>query len=292
MNKINSLTEEQQILLKDFYKKSLEDGRSIEPINHAEAENVIFELYKKYGLNKKPNFHYFQSPMQLLTKHPEVKLDNYFGGQQWNYWKAFYSYCEMIGVKYEKENSDLLALWMREAKHLHWWFPYEDDCAIIERPIKLSVNDAGFMHCESDMAIKYADGWGLYYLNGVAVNQYLVKTPSEELDINFFLKESNADIKAEFVRKYGVERMAHLGSKVDSFEKYPKKTHHWWHESQYELWDLKVLFPGLDYQPFIKMLNQTTGIWHMEAVSPQCRDLKAAIKERFGGRELKIVNIA
>jgi hypothetical protein len=40
------------------------------------------------------------------------------------------------------------------------------------------------------------------------------------------------------------------------------------------------------------MLNQTTGIWHVEAVSPQCRTLKDAIKERFGGREMKIVAIA
>ena len=40
------------------------------------------------------------------------------------------------------------------------------------------------------------------------------------------------------------------------------------------------------------MMNQTTKIWHMEAVSPNCRTLKDAIKERFGGREMKIVGIA
>jgi hypothetical protein len=63
-------------------------------------------------------------------------------------------------------------------------------------------------------------------------------------------------------------------------------------KSQYEVWDLKALFPGLEYQPFVKMLNQTTGIWHMEAVSPNCRNLKDALKERFGGRDMEIINIA
>jgi hypothetical protein len=291
MSKIAKLTPEQEILLKDFYQDCLKIGRSIEPIDHAKAENIICNLYKHVGLEN-PKFHYFRSTYELLTKHPEVKLDNYFGGQQWIYWKAFYSFCEKIGVVYEEKNSQLLELWLEEATHLHWWFPYENDCIIIERPIKLSVNNGGFLHSENDKAIEYADGWGMYYLNGVKVDAYLVLTPSEELDINYFSKETNADVKAEFVRKYGVERMAHLGTIVDTYEKYPEKKFPWWHKSQYELWDLKALFPGLEYQPFVKMLNQTTGIWHMEAVSPNCRNLKDALKERFGGRDMEIINIA
>ena len=55
---------------------------------------------------------------------------------------------------------------------------------------------------------------------------------------------------------------------------------------------MKNIFVGLDYQPYVKMKNQTTQVWHVEAVSPQCRTLKEAIKERFGGKEMKIVGIA
>lgn len=40
------------------------------------------------------------------------------------------------------------------------------------------------------------------------------------------------------------------------------------------------------------MQNQSTAVWHMEALSPACRNLKDALKERFGGREMKIVSIA
>lgn len=288
---INRLTPEQEIYLKDFYQKNLEIGRSITPIDHAKAEEIITQIYAKNNFSK-PKFHYFRSPMELVTEHPEVKLDNYFGGQQWIYWKAFYTFCEKIGATYDSRNSELLALWMQEAQNLHWWFPYEDDCAIIERPIKLHVNEGGFLHCENDKAIEYSDGWGHYYLSGIKVPEYLVMTPSEDLDIKFFLNEQNADVKAEFVRKFGVERMIDLGKKIDSYEKYDPKKYKWWHKSQYELWDMHSLFPGLDYQPFVKMLNQTTGIWHMEAVSPNCMTLADALKERFGGREMRIIAIA
>jgi len=52
------------------------------------------------------------------------------------------------------------------------------------------------------------------------------------------------------------------------------------------------LFPGLDYQPYLKMMNQTTKIWHVEALSPNCRTIKDTLKERFGGREMEIADIA
>ena len=85
--------------------------------------------------------------------------------------------------------------------------------------------------------------------------------------------------------------MIDLGTLVDSYEKYNKEVYPWYHNSEYQLYDMKDCYPGLTYQPFLKMLNQTTGIWHMEAVSPECRTIEQALTERFNGRKLKIVNI-
>jgi galactitol-specific phosphotransferase system IIC component len=55
---------------------------------------------------------------------------------------------------------------------------------------------------------------------------------------------------------------------------------------------MKKLFVGVKFAPHLKMLNQTTGVWHVEAVSPRCRSLQDAIKERFRGRELNILSIS
>jgi hypothetical protein len=288
--KIEKLTKKQEKELEAFYKECLEIGRSCEPINHEIAEGIISGFYKRLDM-KAPKFVYFPSPHAILKSDPSIDLNMYFGGQQWIHWKALYKFAERIGVEFSKEDSQLLDEWFNESKHLHWWFPFTDVCYISERPIRLTVNEAGALHNEKFKAIEYADGWGMYYLNGIKVPEYLVVTPSEYLNIDFFLKEKNADVKAEFVRKYGVERMLDLGKKVDTYEKYKQKDYPYWHESMYELWDMAKLFEGLDYQPYVKMVNQTTGIWHVEAVSPSCRNLKDAIKERFGGKEMKIIAI-
>ena len=295
MKKIEKLTPDQEKDLQAFYNEMLAIGRSIESIDHEKCESIISKFYERINL-KVPKFLYFPSPKALLDYKvlcgDTSGVNGYFAGQQWIYWKAFYTFGEKIGVQYKKEDGELLAEWMQESKNLHWWFPFENYCLICERPIRLTVNDAGQFHNESVKAIEYSDGWGLWYLNGISVPEVLVTTDAENLSTDFFTNEKNADVKAEFVRKYGVERMLNFGTKVDTYENYNAEDNPFWYESQYELWDMKNLFVGLDYQPYLKMENQTTGTWHVEAVSPACRTLKDAIKERFGGRDLKIVNIA
>ena len=295
MEKINSLTPQQEKDLVSFREEMLKIGRSIEPINRAKAEGAIAALYKSTK-RKTPNFLYFPSPLSIINFKKECGDDsgvsNYFAGQQWIYWKAYYKFSQKIGVKFTDVEAKLLDESMEESIHLHWWFPYEDYVLVCERPIRLTVNETGALHNEKTMAIEYADGWGLYYLNGVCVPKELVVTDSEALSLDFFKKEKNADVKSEFVRKYGVERMLDFGKMVDTYKNYDQEENPLWWSSEYELWDMSALFDGIPFQPYLKMLNQTTDIWHVEAVSPVCNTLKKAIVERFGGRDMKIVAIA
>jgi hypothetical protein len=165
-------------------------------------------------------------------------------------------------------------------------YPCDEFCVISNKPTKILMKN-GRLHCDGGTAWEYSDGLKGWALNGIAVPQYLAETPEGKLDLEFFKKETNADVKAEFVRKYGVERMLSYGKKVDSHEKYNDE---WWSRSEYELWDMKDLF-GLPYVPYLKMRNLTTGVWHVEAVEPSCMTIPDAIKYRFGGKDLKITNI-
>jgi hypothetical protein len=176
----------------------------------------------------------------------------------------------------------------KATSELSYIYPLPDVCIVSKLPTVIHRNETGQLHCESGEAVTYGD-WGFYALNGVAVPEYLVKTHSGNLSLDWYLEQDNADVKAEFVRKYGVERMLALGTKVDSYENYDKE---WWTKSEYELWDMQVLFPNLDYQPYLKMLNQTTGVWHVEAVSPACRTIREALSERFGEPDFEIIAIA
>lgn len=225
--------------------------------------------------------------IESLVKDQKIVYP-YFDCQFWAGWFSFYEFCRNeLGIKFDNIEA-YTALLNCQPYGMVW--PLDTLCVVCQPPTIIKKNNLG-LHCEDGPALSYNGANEIYALNGVTVPKELVMTPAEELSLDFFKKEKNADIKAEFVRKFGVERMLDFGKLVDSYKNYDEKTHDWWYRSEYELHDMKNLF-GVDYQPYLKMLNQTTGIWHVEAVSPQCRTLKDAIKERFGGREMKIVAIA
>lgn len=291
---IESLTKEQEAMLEADYQEGLRIGRDITPIEHAKAEEIITRIYASHK-REKPAFLYYSSPTEALEKvramDPDNKIEysDFLGGQHYAYWKIYYKFAEKIGVKYDEEgqepvNSKLLDLWYQECKTLFWWAPFDYAAIIVERPTILAIDlTTGNLHSETGPAIAFRDGVSLYYLNGVAVPEYLVMTPSEKLDLNWYTQQTNADVKAEFVRKYGVERMCEkFGKIVDSYKKYPKKQFPKWHASEYEVWDMQPLFPELDHAYYLKMLNQTTGIWHMEGLSPKCNTIDIALTERFG----------
>ncbi len=189
-------------------------------------------------------------------------------------------------VNLSEDLKEKFDIWQKTSK-LGLIYPLKEVCVVCRKPTKINKNSKG-LHCETGMALEY-EGWGFHALNGMRVPKYLAETPAENLDLEFFKKEKNADIRSEFVRKYGIERMLDFGSKLDTFENYNEE---WWTKSEYELWDMSNIFDGLDYQPYLKMLNQTSRIWHVEAVSPKCRTLREAIKERFDGRDFTIKAIA
>lgn len=166
----------------------------------------------------------------------------------------------------------------------------QDMCIVSEKPTMVKLNENNVVHCDGGPAIEYA-GYGdikVYALNGVTVPEWLATTPAQKIAVERIHEIQNADIKAEFVRKIGVERLLSMGTKVDSYESYSDD---WWTKSQYELWDMHNLFPNVEYAPHLKMLNQTTKIWHVEAVSPSCKTIEDALQDRYG-RNVDIIEIA
>ena len=200
---------------------------------------------------------------------------------------SFYDFFIQEGiVTIEKELQDKFTTWSATSK-LGLIYPFEDFCVVCQKPSKILLNENG-LHSETEQALQYKD-WGFWSLNGVVVPQWLAETPSSQLKPDDYFKLDNADQKAEFIRKIGVERMLDKGKLVDTYRNYDDI---WWSRSEYELWDMSDIFPNSEYQPCLKMLNQTTGVWHCEWVSPNCRTLRDAIRERFGGRDFNLIGIA
>jgi len=180
-----------------------------------------------------------------------------------NIW-AFYDYFnDVLNINYDKVQ-----------KHYDWWcstvqfgqiFPLDNVCVISQKPTDISQLGTK-LHADGKPAVKYADGFSVWALNGVRVPQYLAETPSSSLDIEFFKKEQNADIKAEFIRKYGIERMVSMGKLIDTWENHEGTNNFdWYKKSEYKLIDMSPIFQTYNYLPYLYMKNQTVpGIYHLE----------------------------
>ena len=294
-----TLTPEQKALLPAYRKKWLDIGLSTDRFTQEQAETIIHRYQREILGRKETPVEVYDDPIaawKAVERAAGVdKMEFVYPYQDGSFFASGFScYDFFVNEKLVTLPDELLSKFeaARDTSKLGLIWPLDKVCIVCQKPTKISRNEKLQLHNETGKAVEYTDTWGFYALNGVVVPEYLVITPAEELSMDFFKKEENADIKAEFVRKYGVERMLDLGKKVDSFENYDQEEHSWWWKSEYELWDMAVLFPGLDYQPFLKMRNQTTKIWHVEALSPNCRTLKDGLKERFGGKEMRIVSVA
>lgn len=317
---IDKLTKEQEALIPTYVDKWIGIGTSTEDVSTQEAESIVKDFRKLISYKEDAPFIWGENPIEcwvLCCLHEQgVKLEDlktkmkevFNGSKEYIIPRAglpfndislaatfsFYDYMiEVVGVPVEKDILEKYNVWKRTSA-LWAIYPLDTLTVVCRKPKYVKLNEDRVLHCDGGAALEFGGegDFKVYALNGVSVPEYLAVTPSHKLDIAKYHEESNADVKAEFVRKVGIESFLSTGKKVDSYEQYDQEDHSWWWKSEYELWDMKNLFSSLDYAPYLKMLNQTTGVWHMEGVSPKCNTLRDAIKERFGGREMRIVNVA
>jgi hypothetical protein len=200
---------------------------------------------------------------------------------------------EEVGVEIDAELYAKYKTWEATAQ-LGCIYPMPEYTIVSEKPTEIHLNAENRLHRDGGAALIYAGRGNLkvYALNGVRVPEYIAVTPEEKLDLDYYKTITNADVKAEFVRKAGIERFKELGTLLDTYQNYKGEEYAWWHKSQYELWDMEAIFDGLSCAPYLCMVNQTVpGVYHFEGVSPDCLDLKSAIKQRLGGRDMVIKEI-
>jgi hypothetical protein len=65
-------------------------------------------------------------------------------------------------------------------------------------------------------------------LNGVRVPDWLAVNHSTKIPLTRYNEITNADVKMEFVKKVGIERMLETGKKIDDFTKHNEE---WWTKS-------------------------------------------------------------
>ena len=311
--KIESLTPEQKAKMPEYVKKWVDIGTNTDRLDPVRAQKTIDNFRKLIGRVIDVPLLIVDNPLEAwvtcyLFNDRNVPVDDlkaemtaYFNGNPEKYdigtpslpWQtgsfyastfSFYDFMvEEVGVELEAELYAKYKVW-EATSQIGCIYPLDGLTVVSQKPITIHLNENNMLHKDGGPAIEYA-GMGnlkVYSLNGVHVPEYVAVTPEEQLDLEYYNTIENADVKAEFVRKAGVERFLDKAKLMDTYKNYDKETYPWVYRSQYQLYDMSFLFGGLSYAPFLYMKNITTEIFHLEGVSPNCKTLKEAIKERTG----------
>jgi len=194
-------------------------------------------------------------------------------GQHEAHWLGFYDYFNNV-LRLEVQTEKLAGLWI-VAQNAGWFIPHKNICWISERHNVCKLSN-GVIHCSDGPAVAYPDGFSIYALNGVRVPKAIVETPAESLDAKIILKEKNAEIRREIVRKIGVEKVCKdLNAKLIN------------KQGDYELLGLDIGDGRV--RPYLKMLNPSIGTYHIEGVHPDCNTVEKALNWRNNTTEKPVI---
>jgi hypothetical protein len=185
----------------------------------------------------------------------------HFGRHQW--WR------DALHAECSEQQSQMLDAWIAVAESCGWGSPRQEQCILCERPQQLVLNSQGLLHNEQGPAIRFRDNSAVWALHGVSAPQWLVEIPGSEIDPQRFLELDNMQVRREFVRKVGLERICSVLN-AKSMDK----------QGDYELLSLDL--GDQRRRPFLKMLNPSSGTWHVEGVHPSCRTVAEALAWRNG----------
>jgi len=184
-----------------------------------------------------------------------------YGSHDSNWLSFYWVFRDLIPSTHKLDGLSFLA------RSCGWCWPFRGAIIITPRPGEIH-RDGMMLHRDGGAAVIYPDGFSVWSLHGVRVEQWLAESPAESIDPKRLLSIPNADIRREFVRKVGIDRICYsLGARtIDRC-------------GDYELLDLD-LGDGRR-RPYLKMTNPSVPeVWHVEGVHPDCLTVQDALNFR------------
>ena len=130
--------------------------------------------------------------------------NNYRGGQFWASWFAYISFFRDV-CGWKDKTLDSFSLDEELGKNSGWVWWHEDVCVISDRPKAINLDKQGRLHSLNSKAIEYRDDWGIYCVNGVTVEDYVVMNP-EKITVKDIEKEQNSEVKRIKIERYGQDK--------------------------------------------------------------------------------------
>lgn len=213
---ITSLTPEQEQKFEFYRNKWIAIGKSCEPANFEECKKYARLAYAAAGLTCPEEFYLVDSPVaaieldiklrgndikQLDQKTANMMANDCLSNQIFGYheagWLSYYDYIwNELGIEDCGKLEGLIGI----AQHCGWWSPY-DTCVIFQhRHCELHTDSEHRLHNENGPAVRYRDGYSIWAINGVVVDEQTIMAP-ETLTAEKINNTSNLEARAIMIER-------------------------------------------------------------------------------------------
>lgn len=236
---IEKLTEEQEAMIPVIKKKYLDFvfEREVKPFTDEQKKRLTDDVNWLYGLANLPapkfGVHFAESPLQaqrMANLMKEFGEDNW-EGQEWpknkapeffsfayygNYsdlcWVAHFDFFTEIGVI---DHPDFNRYRDFILEGVYDMLQFDTVCIVISAPVEINRKEI-LPHGESRPAIRFLDGYSLYFWNGVSVPKQLIMSPETLTKEDIQRDAKNAEIRRCYMEKLGAYQFyTILGGAVD-----------------------------------------------------------------------------
>lgn len=209
--KLTKLTPKQESLLSKYRDEGIEIGlaTSSEPINEELVRQLTDSHRELCGVPKASDFLIFDSPFAALKSLPALSITSALYGQHDINWLQFYQF---FRKECNIKNLDKIQYLHELTKHVGWMWMSTSTTVVTRRPVEIRLQqkpNIKVLHNYNGMALKYADGTGVYSINGVRIPKqfaHLVNAYSDDINIKEVLSIKNTEIRTEFLKKIGIEK--------------------------------------------------------------------------------------
>lgn len=207
MTKRRELTDDEKALLPQFVEKYKK--QHTEQVPYEDVKDAVYKLWTHFeDCPAEPDVILCDSPMAC---NEQCRSDGYDLKDFDTYWATWFTaYCGMydfantIGVEMDQDELALFLAWGRCCPFV--LFARNGSRVYVSRnPINLFLDEDNRLHNESGKACEFADGWGVWCINDVDVDEQIVMRP-ETQTIEQIRGEQNAEVKRLRIERYGWDR--------------------------------------------------------------------------------------
>ena len=127
-------------------------------------------------------------------------------GQLEAFWIEFPEFFrDVLGICIPPHRSECLDWWAGLARSCFWWWPFDGICVVSERPAEIHSPDGQRLHHDSGPAVRFRDGWSIWAIGGVLVDEQVVLHP-ETQSVHEIRSEQNAEVKRIRIERFGWDR--------------------------------------------------------------------------------------